>query len=40
MTEMTSSRPYILRAIHQWITDNGLTPHLLVNTAAPGVRVP
>jgi stringent starvation protein B len=40
MTEMTSSRPYILRAIQQWITDNGLTPHLLVNTAAPGVRVP
>jgi stringent starvation protein B len=40
MTEMTSSRPYILRAIHQWITDNGLTPHLLVNASAPGVRVP
>ncbi len=40
MTAMTSSRPYILRAIHQWIVDNGLTPHLLVNTAVPGTRVP
>ena len=37
---MTSSRPYILRAIHQWITDNGLTPHLLVNAGFPGTRVP
>ncbi|MCC6207768.1 MAG: ClpXP protease specificity-enhancing factor [Gammaproteobacteria bacterium] len=37
---MTSSRPYILRAIHQWIVDNGLTPHLLVNAVFPGVRVP
>lgn len=37
---MTSSRPYILRAIHQWIADNGLTPHLLVNAGFPGTRVP
>jgi stringent starvation protein B len=37
---MTSSRPYILRAIHQWIADNGLTPHLLVNASFPGTRVP
>jgi stringent starvation protein B len=37
---MTSSRPYILHAIHQWIADNGLTPHLLVNARFPGTRVP
>jgi stringent starvation protein B len=40
MTTMTTSRPYILRAIHQWISDNGLTPHLLVNAEFPGIRVP
>jgi len=37
---MNSSRPYLLRAIHQWIVDNDCTPYLLVNAAAPGVSVP
>ncbi len=37
---MTSSRPYIFRAIHQWITDNGLTPYVLVNAEYPGASVP
>jgi stringent starvation protein B len=37
---MTSNRPYLLRAIHEWINDNGLTPYLLVEASAPGVRVP
>lgn len=37
---MNSSRPYLLRAIYQWIVDNGCTPHLLVNAWAPGVQVP
>lgn len=37
---MTSNRPYLLRAIHEWINDNGLTPHLLVEAGMPGVRVP
>lgn len=40
MPTMTSNRPYLLRAIHEWINDNGLTPYLLVEAAAPGVRVP
>lgn len=38
--EMTSSRPYLVRAMYQWITDNGLTPHLLVDASVDGVRVP
>jgi stringent starvation protein B len=38
--EMTSNRPYLLRALHEWISDNGLTPYLLVDAAQPGVRVP
>jgi len=37
---MNSSRPYLLRAIHQWIVDNDCTPYLLVNANAPGVTVP
>ena len=37
---MTSSRPYLIRAIYDWITDNGLTPHLLVNAEHPGTVVP
>jgi len=37
---MTSSRPYLIRAIYQWITDNGMTPHLLVDVSVDGVQVP
>ncbi len=37
---MNSSRPYLLRAIYQWIVDNDCTPYLLVNAVAPGVSVP
>ncbi|MHB1588042.1 MAG: ClpXP protease specificity-enhancing factor [Metallibacterium scheffleri] len=37
---MSSSRPYMLRALVEWINDNGLTPHLQVDAHAPGVRVP
>jgi stringent starvation protein B len=28
---MTSTQPYFIRALYDWITDNGLTPYLLVN---------
>jgi len=37
---MSSNRPYLLRAIYDWITDNGLTPYLLVDARQPGVQVP
>lgn len=37
---MTSSRPYLVRALYEWIVDNDCTPHLLVNAEHPGVRVP
>ncbi|WP_147653720.1 ClpXP protease specificity-enhancing factor [Vulcaniibacterium gelatinicum] len=37
---MTSHRPYLLRALHAWISDNGMTPHLLVDATRPGVEVP
>lgn len=37
---MTSSRPYLLRALYDWIVDNGMTPHLLVDAEYPGCEVP
>ena len=37
---MTSHRPYLLRALYEWIVDNGMTPHLLVDATRAGVRVP
>lgn len=37
---MTSQRPYLLRAIYEWIADNGMTPHVLVDARRPGVSVP
>jgi stringent starvation protein B len=37
---MTSNRPYLIRAIYEWIVDNGMTPHLLVNATLNGVVVP
>lgn len=37
---MTSHRPYLLRALYEWIADNGMTPHLLVDATRAGVQVP
>ena len=30
-TEVTSTRPYLIRAIHEWCCDNGYTPHITVS---------
>ena len=37
---MTSSKPYLIRAIHEWILDNGMTPHLVVDADFPDTLVP
>jgi stringent starvation protein B len=37
---MTSSRPYMVRALYDWIVDNGCTPYLLVDAHASDVEVP
>lgn len=37
---MTSHRPYLIRALNEWILDNHCTPYILVNAMAPGVEVP
>jgi len=37
---MTSSRPYLIRAMYEWIVDNEMTPHILVDADGEGVLVP
>lgn len=39
MSELISTKPYMVRAIHEWCVDNHLTPHLLV-AVNPQTRVP
>ena len=35
-----SRRPYLLRAMHEWISDSGNTPHVIVDALHAGVEVP
>jgi len=37
---VTSSKPYLIRALYDWIVDNGCTPHLVVEAKDERVRVP
>ena len=37
---MKSSRPYLVRALYDWIVDNGCTPYVLIDAHIPGVEVP
>lgn len=38
--DMTTSRPYLIRAIHEWLLDNDMTPYMLVDIEGEGVDVP
>lgn len=40
MSQMTPRRPYLLRAFYDWLLDNQLTPHLVVDVMRPDVQVP
>ena len=40
MENLTPSRPYLLLAFYDWLLDNELTPHLLVNAVIPHTQVP
>ncbi len=40
MSDMSPKRPYLLRAFYDWIVDNNMTPHILVNAEAEDVNVP
>jgi stringent starvation protein B len=35
-----SKRPYLIRAMHEWMGDNSHTPHIVVDTSIDGVNVP
>lgn len=37
---MTSNRPYLIRALYEWLVDNDLTPYLLVDATRDAVQVP
>ncbi|MFG6159779.1 ClpXP protease specificity-enhancing factor [Halomonas sp. 1390] len=37
---MQSSRPYMARALYQWLLDNELTPYIVVDAEQEGVEVP
>jgi len=37
---MSSSKPYLVRAVREWILDNQLTPYVLVQIGFPGTRIP
>ena len=39
MADLIPTKPYMVRAIHEWCTDNGFTPHLLVVVSSQ-TRVP
>lgn len=37
---MTSNKPYLIRAIYDWIVDNHMTPYIVVDINHAGVQVP
>ncbi|MGV6850871.1 MAG: ClpXP protease specificity-enhancing factor [bacterium] len=37
---LSSSKPYLIRAIYEWIADNNMTPYILVDAFVPSVYVP
>ncbi len=40
MTQQTSRRPYLVRAMHEWMTANHQTPHLVVDATVNGGELP
>ena len=40
MNKVLPKRPYLLRAMHQWITECGNTPHVIVDAGREGSEVP
>lgn len=37
---MTPLKPYLIRSIYEWLVDNNMTPHLLVDAEYPNVQLP
>jgi stringent starvation protein B len=40
MPAVPPKRPYLLRAMHEWVTDSQHTPHVIIDADRPGVVVP
>jgi stringent starvation protein B len=40
VTASVSPKPYLLRAMHEWISDCGHTPHIIVDATYPGAHLP
>ncbi|MGL4515641.1 ClpXP protease specificity-enhancing factor [Shewanella sp.] len=40
MKPLTPNRPYLLRAYYDWLMDNQLTPHVVVDAFVKGTQVP
>jgi stringent starvation protein B len=40
MKSMTSNKPYLIRALYEWIADNNMTPYITINTNMQNVVVP
>ncbi len=36
----TSAKPYLIRALYEWILDNKFTPYISLDATVPGVKVP
>ncbi|MCT8342607.1 MULTISPECIES: ClpXP protease specificity-enhancing factor [Photorhabdus] len=40
LSQMSPRRPYLLRAHYEWLLDNDMTPHLVIDVTLRGVNVP
>lgn len=37
---MTSNKPYLIRALYEWLLDNEVTPHIMVDSTQPDLQIP
>ena len=37
---MTSNKPYLIRALYEWLVDNDATPYIMVNATYENVMIP
>lgn len=37
---MTPNKPYLIRALYEWLVDNDATPYIMVDTTQDGVEIP
>jgi stringent starvation protein B len=37
---MTPNKPYLIRALYEWLEDNNATPYIMVDSTQPDVEIP